>query len=289
MKRAFGLKGITRDLRLADTVRRALREDIGSGDLTTRALISPSRMAVGTIIARHRCVVAGGIVAAEVFRQVDPRLRLTIRIADGRKAAADRAIIQIRGRAASLLTAERTALNFMQRLTGIATLTRTFVDKVKPYRVAILDTRKTTPGLRFLEKYAVRCGGGKNHRFGLYDMILVKDNHRYLWRRGGQGDVGDAVETARKQFPESGGRDRGGERGGSRTGVEGVAGVDTPRQHDPSAPSPMRAPVRGQGPFRGIGRHQSEERASRGRDRGGRDIAGLPDTLRAGGRPVARN
>jgi nicotinate-nucleotide pyrophosphorylase (carboxylating) len=133
--------------------------------------------ATGRIIAREKAIVAGTAAAADVFRQVDPSIEVRIIRSDGTEAAAGDVIIEVRGLARSILKAERVALNFLQRLCGIATLTRQFVDAVGNSSVKILDTRKTTPGLRALEKAAVVAGGGGNHRFGLYDMVLVKDNH----------------------------------------------------------------------------------------------------------------
>jgi nicotinate-nucleotide pyrophosphorylase (carboxylating) len=201
MRKGMKLPDIARDHRLAETVQRALEEDIGSGDVTTRALVSRRRTARAVIRSRRGCVVSGGTVAAAVFRRVDPALRVRIRVRDGKRARAGQPILEISGRASSILTAERTALNFMQRMTGVATLTRQFVQQAGRYGVAILDTRKTTPGLRFLEKYAVLCGGGRNHRIGLFDMALIKDNHRRLWRAGGAGSLADAVRRVRDRFP----------------------------------------------------------------------------------------
>jgi nicotinate-nucleotide pyrophosphorylase (carboxylating) len=136
-----------------------------------------------------------------VFQSVDRSLKVEILICDGRRAHAGDTIMKLSGRAASMLTAERTALNFMQRMTGIATLTGRFVEKTRRFGVKILDTRKTTPGLRKLEKYAVLCGGGHNHRMGLHDMALVKDNHRHLWRRGRKPDLCEAILSVRKLWP----------------------------------------------------------------------------------------
>jgi nicotinate-nucleotide pyrophosphorylase (carboxylating) len=159
-----------------DVVARALAEDVGPGDLTTSASVDGTTNALGVLLAKAPAVVAGLDVAAEVFRQVDARVRIEVLHPDGSPVVPGDGIARVRGAAASLLTAERTALNFLQRLSGIATLTRRFVDAAGG-RIVILDTRKTTPGLRHLEKYAVRAGGGTNHRVGLYDGILIKDNH----------------------------------------------------------------------------------------------------------------
>ncbi|MDA3925068.1 MAG: carboxylating nicotinate-nucleotide diphosphorylase [Kiritimatiellae bacterium] len=183
-------------------VESSLREDIGSGDVTTLSLVNPEIMATGEILAREACVVAGVNVACKVLELVDPDLKAKVVVADGERVASGEIIISISGSAASILTAERTALNFMQRMCGIATLTRQFVDAVHPLNTVILDTRKTTPTLRAFEKYSVLCGGGTNHRFGLYDRVLVKDNHRKLWEGGDPDRLDLAVEAARKAFPE---------------------------------------------------------------------------------------
>jgi len=160
-----------------DPIAAALKEDIGQGDITTDFFVPETLHATGRIIAREKAIVAGAAAAADVFRQVDPSIEVRIIRADGTEVAAGNVIIEVRGLARSILKAERVALNFLQRLCGIATLTRQFVDAVGNSSVKILDTRKTTPGLRALEKAAVVAGGGGNHRFGLYDMVLVKDNH----------------------------------------------------------------------------------------------------------------
>lgn len=178
-----------------DLVRRALAEDIGSGDITTRATVDDTRQARAVLLAKSRCVVAGLDVAAEAFRQLDPDAAIRVHQGDGTQCEPNTAIAEIRGRASALLTAERTALNFMQRMTGVATLTRRFVDAAHG-RITILDTRKTTPLMRVLEKYAVRAGGGVNHRFGLSDGVLIKDNHVRL-----AGGVGAAVERVRASRP----------------------------------------------------------------------------------------
>ena len=160
-----------------DPIAAALKEDIGQGDITTDFFVPETLHATGRIIACEKAIVAGAAAAADVFRQVDPSIEVRIIRPDGTEVAAGDVIIEVRGLARSILKAERVALNFLQRLCGIATLTRQFVDAVGNSSVKILDTRKTTPGLRALEKAAVVAGGGGNHRFGLYDMVLVKDNH----------------------------------------------------------------------------------------------------------------
>jgi nicotinate-nucleotide pyrophosphorylase (carboxylating) len=162
---------------LYDLITAALQEDIGEGDITTDFFVPATLHSGATIVAREKAIVAGTGTAADVFRRVDPTLHIEIVRRDGAEVAAGDIIMEIRGLARSILKAERVALNFLQRLCGIATLTRQFVDAAGNARVKILDTRKTTPGLRKLEKAAVLAGGGANHRLGLYDMVLVKDNH----------------------------------------------------------------------------------------------------------------
>jgi nicotinate-nucleotide pyrophosphorylase (carboxylating) len=174
-----------------EVVARALAEDLGPGDLTTSAIVPRTARASGLVIARQTCVVAGLDVAREVFAQVSPDVRWSARKTDGDLCAPDDVLAEASGPAASLLVAERTALNFLQRLSGIATLTRRYVDAAGG-RVDVLDTRKTTPGLRGLEKYAVRCGGGVNHRTALHDGILIKDNHIRI-----AGSIAEAVRRTR--------------------------------------------------------------------------------------------
>jgi nicotinate-nucleotide pyrophosphorylase (carboxylating) len=194
------LPDITREPQVADVIRRALEEDIGPGDVTTMALVPGNLTARAELVSREDVVVSGMDVARAVFYGVDTDLACGIRVPDGESAAAGSVLMEVEGCAAAILTAERTALNFAQRMTGIATLTAAFVRKVAPYGAAILDTRKTTPTLRMLEKYAVLCGGGQNHRTGLYDRVLIKDNHRHLWRRDEASRLDLAVEEARKHF-----------------------------------------------------------------------------------------
>jgi nicotinate-nucleotide pyrophosphorylase (carboxylating) len=161
---------------LPDPIDLALAEDIGSGDLTSRYFVGPQR-GRARIFAKERAVAAGVEVGAEVFRRVDPRLKVRVVRESGSRVAKGHTVLEVSGPVRSILTAERVALNFIQRLSGVATLTRRFVDAVGRGKTRILDTRKTTPGLRQLEKAAVVAGGGVNHRFGLYDMVMVKDNH----------------------------------------------------------------------------------------------------------------
>ncbi len=161
----------------SDPIDIALQEDIGAGDITSDFFVPATAHASGRIVARESAILAGTQTAAEVFRHVDPSTRVDIICHDGAALGAEDVVMQLAGAARSLLKAERVALNFLQRLSGIATLTRKFVDAAANDHVKILDTRKTTPGLRALEKAAVLAGGGANHRFGLFDMVLVKDNH----------------------------------------------------------------------------------------------------------------
>ncbi len=160
-----------------DPIAAALAEDLGPGDVTSEFFVEPDRPAVAVIAARHGCVLAGADVARETFRRVDPALVVRASQSDGAHLAAGDVVLRLEGRARSILAGERVALNFIQRLSGIATQTSKYVDAVSGTGVWILDTRKTTPGLRLLEKAAVKAGGGRNHRMGLHDMILVKDNH----------------------------------------------------------------------------------------------------------------
>lgn len=175
-----------------EVVRRALAEDFGWGDVTTEGLIDRDQRARGVLIAKSRCVLAGLGVATEAFRQMDPAVAVTFHRADGDWCEVSTVVAEYTGYAAGMLTAERTALNFVQRLSGIATLTRQFVEAAGG-RITVLDTRKTTPLLRAIEKYAVRVGGGVNHRSGLDEAILIKDNHVRL-----AGGVGPAVTRMRK-------------------------------------------------------------------------------------------
>lgn len=160
-----------------DPIAAALAEDLGPGDVTSEFFVEPERAAHAVIVARQPCVLAGGEVARETFLRVDPTLAVHVPQPDGARLHAGDQVLRVQGRARSVLGAERVALNFVQRLSGIATLTARFVDAVAGTGVRILDTRKTTPGLRVLEKAAVKAGGGTNHRAGLHDMVLVKDNH----------------------------------------------------------------------------------------------------------------
>ncbi len=192
---------VAKDPRVMDLIQRALAEDIGSGDVTSLSVVPETSQGRAVILSRGRYVVAGVDVAAAVFAAVDPSLKCQVLISDGSPVNADEVMMTIEGPIRGILTGERTALNFMQRMTGIASRTREFVEAVKPHGTKILDTRKTTPTLRVLEKYAVTCGGGTNHRMGLYDMVLIKDNHRRLWQGAGISNLQGAVAAARAKFP----------------------------------------------------------------------------------------
>lgn len=175
-----------------------LEEDIGMGDVTTMATIPAGQQSKGIIHMKDEGVVAGLPVAAEVFKLVDPGLQFAAKVRDGDAVVRGTVLAEVTGSTRSILLGERLALNLLQRLSGIATRTRQFVDRTAGLPVRIVDTRKTTPGHRMLEKYAVRVGGGFNHRFGLYDAVMIKDNHIK-----GAGGVAKAIEAARSQIPHT--------------------------------------------------------------------------------------
>jgi nicotinate-nucleotide pyrophosphorylase (carboxylating) len=170
----------------------ALEEDRGPGDWTTRWTVPARTQAHATIVAKADGVIAGMPVAAAVFLRLDPRTHIDVIADDGARVRAGEPVLRVRGPARAILTGERVALNFLQRLSGVATLTRRFVDAVDGTGTRILDTRKTTPGWRVLEKDAVRAGGGENHRAGLYDMVLIKENHKAI-----AGGLAEAVRRVR--------------------------------------------------------------------------------------------
>jgi nicotinate-nucleotide pyrophosphorylase (carboxylating) len=183
-----------------DPITIALEEDIGSGDITTASFVPETLRSSARIIAREKAIVAGSQTAVEVFRRVDPSIHSDVMRADGAEVNPGDSVIEIRGLAQTILKAERTALNFLQHLSGIATLTAQFVAAAENEHVKILDTRKTTPGLRELEKAAVVAGGGANHRFGLFDMVLIKDNH--IASSGGFSDFADRIRQIRQSHPK---------------------------------------------------------------------------------------
>lgn len=179
-------------------IEQALLEDIHTGDITTLAVVSGSRPASARLIAKENLVVAGLSTAARVFSILDPDIRFTASVSDGDKAIQGTILATIHGEAAQLLMGERVALNLLQRMCGIATLTACFVEAVAGTKARIVDTRKTTPGLRQLEKYAVRIGGGINHRTGLYDGVLIKENHIVA-----AGGITEAIRRARAYIPHT--------------------------------------------------------------------------------------
>lgn len=186
-----------------DIIKQALNEDLGPGDVTVDALIPPDAMGTAAIVAKQDGVLAGGAAAARTFQLVDGELDVRVLVEDGAEILSGTRILEVRGAIGSLLKAERTALNFLQHLSGVATVTRSYVREVEGTGAVILDTRKTTPGLRLLEKAAVAAGGGSNHRIGLYDMVLIKDNHlAALGLPDEAAAVAQAVERARSAVPE---------------------------------------------------------------------------------------
>ena len=182
-------------------MRAALREDIGDGDVTTLATVPAEMIAAAVMVAREPLVVCGLELAEAVFHQVSPTIEIKRVAIDGQRVGRGQPLLRLRGPAQGILTAERVALNFVQRLSGIATLTARFVEAVTGTKARILDTRKTTPGLRSLEKYAVAQGGGTNHRFGLFDRVLIKDNHLAALRLEPPNAIEAAVRRARAQYP----------------------------------------------------------------------------------------
>ncbi len=177
---------------LDDLILRALREDAPIGDITTEAIVPENAQGRAVMVAKQEGVICGLPIAAKVFSALDSGAVLEAKVREGEWVEAGKVIAEVRGKLKAILTGERTALNFVQRLSGIATLTRQFVKKVEPYGVKIADTRKTTPLHRALEKYAVRCGGGINHRFSLSDGVLIKDNHIRV-----AGSIAEAINRIR--------------------------------------------------------------------------------------------
>lgn len=176
----------------------ALREDIGTGDITTLSCVSQEAVSMGAFTVKEDGIICGIDVLSEVFRLLDAEIRITPFVKDGDFVENGKVIAEIEGRSRAVLTGERTALNFLQHLSGIATRTHTAVERITGTHTRIVDTRKTTPGLRVLEKFAVRCGGGKNHRFGLSDGVLIKDNHIKA-----AGNIRQAVDMVRRNSPHT--------------------------------------------------------------------------------------
>ena len=187
---------------ISRAVRLALEEDLGAGDATTLATVPESAVVRARMVARELLVAAGLEIAEAAFKALDPNVQTTRLVQDGQVAARETVLLEVAGPARAILSAERVALNFAQRLSGIASLTTQFVTAIQGTRAKILDTRKTTPGWRNLEKYAVRCGGGQNHRFGLFDMVLIKDNHLAALRGEQPNPIAAAVSRARARFPQ---------------------------------------------------------------------------------------
>jgi nicotinate-nucleotide pyrophosphorylase (carboxylating) len=183
-------------------IQRALDEDIGWGDVTTDHSVPGDQWSRGVLLAKQDAVLCGGRVFAETFAMVDPAVKVELLVPDGARVARGDVAARLEGPTRALLTAERTALNFLQRLSGIATSTAAFVARLDGLSTRLIDTRKTTPGLRILEKYAVRAGGGHNHRFNLADAVLMKDNHLAALRSRGL-DLADAVRSIRQRVPHT--------------------------------------------------------------------------------------
>ncbi len=179
----------------------ALKEDIGSGDATTIAVVEKDKEISAKLIAKEDCVISGLQIAEAVFKKLDSKISFISLVHDGDYLLNGTVIAKITGSAAAILTAERTALNFIQHLSGISTITKKYVEKTKGSNTKILDTRKTTPAWRNMEKYAVAAGGGTNHRLGLYDRIMIKDNHRELANLEGTGGIIRSVEKAKTKYP----------------------------------------------------------------------------------------
>lgn len=189
---------------VVELIKQALAEDLGPTniDVTSDALVPSEEIAEAHMVAREDCVLAGITVAVEVFKQVNAELACEIRVPDGAAVEKGTTVLVIKGSAQSILTAERTALNFIQRMSGVATVTSEYVKVAANPDVMLLDTRKTTPALRPFEKYSVLCGGGTNHRYGLFDAVLIKDNHLASWAKKHGTGVGEAVAAARAKYPD---------------------------------------------------------------------------------------
>lgn len=199
----MSLKNKLSEYALRDLIRNALKEDIGAGDITTELLIPKNKVIKAVIILKEKAVLAGLEIAQKVFKAVDKNIQFKVCSADGSGEKPGKIIAKIQGKAGSILSGERTALNFLSHLSGVATVTRSFVDQVKPYKARIMDTRKTTPGLRELEKYAVALGGGYNHRMGLWDAVLVKDNHIAALKTGASGiNIKDIARMVKEKKPQ---------------------------------------------------------------------------------------
>ena len=189
------------DQTIQKAVQQALEEDVGSGDATTASVIPVDAEAIAEMRARTNLTLCGLDFARATFKQIDEGIQMTSIYKDGQRIERGDCLLRIKGRAAAILTAERTALNFVQRLSGIATITQQYVDRISHTKAKLLDTRKTTPGWRVFEKYAVACGGGTNHRFGLFDQIMIKDNHLTTLGLKHDQTIPMALEKARAMYP----------------------------------------------------------------------------------------
>lgn len=184
--------------KIEKVIKRAIDEDIGCGDITTDNIIDEDEVGKGVIVTKEEAVVAGLEVVKKVFQEIDPEINFDVKKSDGHRVKKDDVLAVVTGDIRSILKAERLALNFLQRMSGIATKTRRYVDEIEGYDARIVDTRKTTPTLRVFEKMAVRIGGGHNHRMGLYDAVLIKDNH--IESAGG---ISEAVESVKGKIPHT--------------------------------------------------------------------------------------
>lgn len=194
------MRPLTPDL-IRDAVARALEEDVGPGDATTLATIPADAVADAALVAREALVVCGLEFAREAFQQLSPGVECEPGLDEGRMAEPGTRLMRVRGPARAILTGERVALNFAQRLSGVATLTARYAERLKGLKAKLLDTRKTLPGWRLFDKYAVACGGGQNHRFGLHDMVMIKDNHLAALRAAKPNAIAAAVARCREMYP----------------------------------------------------------------------------------------
>ena len=181
--------------KVVDLIKRSLKEDIGGGDITSRATLEPGKKAKAELIAKEDCIICGLWVFEKTFTLLEPSVKVTFKVEDGEHVEKGKKVAKIEGLAEPILSAERTALNFIQRMSGIATVTHAYVNAVKHTNAVILDTRKTIPGLRILDKHAVKTGGADNHRMGLFDMILIKDNHI-----AAAGGISQAIKKVRGKY-----------------------------------------------------------------------------------------
>jgi len=181
---------------MKEIVQLALAEDRVKQDITTNSLVAFDREVLARVLAKQAGIISGVAVFSETFRMVNPNIRITVKRDDGNWVKKGEIVLELKGMESSILRGERTALNFLQRLSGIASFTQQFVKKIKPYKTILLDTRKTTPGMRYLEKKAVRDGGGSNHRLNLEHMVMIKDNHIKM-----AGSISKAITEVRKKYP----------------------------------------------------------------------------------------